>query len=234
MADHHFHRKISITQLQEDDRPREKFESRGPAALTTAELFAILIGSGSTDENAVSLMQRLMNDCEGSLAKLGRMSIKELCSYKGVGPAKAITILAACELGKRRMKEKPIDARILKDSSQIAEYFRGHIEVNSVEEAHVLLLNQRLELIATKLISRGGITGTVVDIRLVLKEALLSGATAMILCHNHPSGSRGPSSQDNSLTKRLKEAGEKIDIHLIDHIIVTDHNHFSYHDEGCL
>ncbi len=226
--------KLSITDLSLEDRPREKFEALGASSLSTAELLAILIGSGSQDENAVQLMQRVMNDCKGSLACLGRKSIAELCQYKGLGPAKAITMLAACELGNRRALENAQAKKVFTSANDIYNYFLPILRDKSIEESHILLLKNNLSLITSKLISRGGITGTVVDIRLILKEALLAGATHIALCHNHPSGNAKPSRQDDELTKRLKLAAKQIDITLIDHIIVTDGNFYSYSNEGCL
>lgn len=220
-----------ILSLSADDRPREKFEQKGASALSVAELLAILVGSGSPEENAVTLMQRLMTDCGGRLTTLGRMSIGELCEYKGIGPAKAISILAACELTKRRMGEVELSPQLL-SSENIAQYFRSKVLSSGVEESHVLLLSNSLRPIGSRLISRGGITGTVVDVRLILKEALVAGATHIVLCHNHPSGSLKPSRDDDHLTEKLKKAAETMDIRLIDHIIVTDASHYSYHDEG--
>ena len=224
--------KICITDLNAEDRPREKFEANGASALSKAELLAILIGSGNADENAVQLMQRLMNDCENSLATLGRMGIKELCMYKGIGLAKAITILAACELGKRRMNEVPRRKLVINSPDIIYEYFKPKLQDCSIEECHVLLLNQSLRLLSDKLVSRGGITGTVVDIRLILKDALLAGATHIVLCHNHPSGNCKPSREDDLLTTRLKKAAETMDIRLLDHLVFTDNGYFSYQNEG--
>lgn len=224
--------KINITDLNEEDRPREKFEAHGAAALSKAELLAILIGSGYAEENAVQLMQHLMSDCDNSLATLGRMGIQELCQYKGIGRAKAITILAACELGRRRKEETPLRKLVFNSPDIIYDYFRSKLCDHTVEECHVLLLNQALRLIADKLVSRGGITGTVVDIRLILKEALLGGATHLVLCHNHPSGNTKPSREDDMLTSRLKKAAETMDIRLIDHIVYTDNGYYSYQNEG--
>lgn len=199
-------RGINIMSLQEEDRPREKFEAQGGGGLTVSELFAILIGSGTADENAVQLMQRIISDCGGSLATLGRMTISDLTAYKGVGKAKAIAILAACELGKRRMRETVAPEVSYNSSKKVYAYYAtGKIGDMSVEECHLLLLNQRLCLIGSRLISRGGITGTVVDVRLVLKEAILAGATHIVLCHNHPSGNCRPSGQDDNLTRRVKK-----------------------------
>lgn len=223
----------NILSLSTEDRPREKFELKGGDALSTAELLAILTGSGSKEENAVQLMQRVMTDCRGSLSALSRMSINELCRYKGIGRAKAVTILAACELARRRTTEAELP-RKFDNANAIYQYFRPKMLNLSIEESHVLLLNQSLSFIASKLISRGGITGTVVDVRLVLKEALLAGSTQIVLCHNHPSGSLFPSRDDDNLTQKLKLAASNMDIHLIDHIIVTERGYYSYSEQGRL
>lgn len=225
---------MNITDLSLEDRPREKFEAKGPGALSTAELLAILIGSGTSEENAVALMQRVMHSCDESLKALGKMSIKDLCKFKGVGPAKAITILAACELGNRRTLEEATQREQFSSSKHIYDYFKTKVSDLAFEESHVMLLNNNLRLIGTRLISRGGITGTVVDVRLVLKEALLAAATHIALCHNHPSGSLTPSREDDALTKRLHDAAVMVQIQLIDHLIISDFGYFSYRDEGKL
>lgn len=226
--------KLNITDLDAQDRPREKFAEKGGGSLSVAELLAILIGSGNADENAVQLMQRIMNDCEGSLATFERMDIRELCKYKGMGPAKAITLLASCELGKRRMRESAVARRKFASSEDIYDFFYPRMRDLSVEESHVLLLSTGLTFLGTKLISRGGIGGTVVDVRLVLKEALLADAPNIVLCHNHPSGNLRPSREDDALTRKVKEAARTVSLNLIDHLIVTDGGFYSYADEGKL
>ena len=225
---------MNITDLSLDDRPREKFAAHGAATLSKAELLAILIGSGNTEENAVQLMQRIMNDCQGSLATLGNMGIDSLCRYKGMGPAKAISVLAACELGRRRMAEGMELRPQLTSSADIFAYMTPRLKGTPVEECHAILLNNHLRVVGCKLISRGGITGTVVDVRLVLREALLCNATHLALCHNHPSGNPQPSGEDDRLTQKLKAAAATMDLRLIDHIILTDEAYFSYQDEGRL
>lgn len=222
--------KTTINDLSATDRPREKFEEKGASALSVPELLAILIGSGNADENAVQLMQRVMADCNDSLATLERMDLKELYRYKGLGPAKAISILASCELGRRRMLETAV-ARPKFDSAQaIYDYFVPRLRSESVEESHVLLLSTGLTFLGSRLISRGGIAGTVVDVRLVLKAALLADAPNIALCHNHPSGNLRPSNEDDQLTARLKRAADTIGIRLLDHVIVTDGGYYSYQE----
>ena len=225
---------MNITDLSLDDRPREKFAAHGAATLSKAELLAILIGSGTTEENAVQLMQRIMNDCQGSLATLGNMGIDSLCRYKGMGPAKAISVLAACELGRRRMAEGMELRPQLTSSADIFAYMTPRLKGTPVEECHAILLNNHLRVVGCKLISRGGITGTVVDVRLVLREALLCNATHLALCHNHPAGNPRPSGEDDRLTQKLKAAAATMDLRLIDLIILTDEAYFSYQDEGRL
>ena len=225
---------MNITDLSLDDRPREKFAAHGAATLSKAELLAILIGSGNTKENAVQLMQRVMNDCQGSLATLGNMGIDSLCRYKGMGPAKAISVLAACELGRRRMAEGMELRPQLTSSADLFAYMTPRLKGTPVEECHAILLNNHLRVVGCKLISRGGITGTVVDVRLVLREALLCNATHLALCHNHPSGNPRPSGEDDRLTQKLKAAAATMDLRLIDHSILTDEAYFSYQDEGRL
>lgn len=226
-------RKLNITDWMPDDRPREKFAEQGPAALTSAELLAILIGSGSPQETAVGLMARILADRGGSLRGLGRMSIDELCRYNGVGPAKAITILAACELGRRRAEEPAEDRPQMTSSRQIYDVFK-RLEDNSVEEFHVMLLGQSLRMIGTTCVGRGGLTATTTDLRLILREAILAKATAIAVCHNHPSGNPRPSMADDRLTARIRKACEIMDLRFIDHIVIGDGTYYSYNDEGKL
>lgn len=223
----------TITSWALEDRPREKLMKKGPGALSTAELLAILIGSGNTEETAVELMRRLMNDCKGKLQTLSRMSIEELTAkkYKGMGPAKAVTIMAACELGRRRSIE-PSENRKMKSSDEIAAYFRPMLQDLPHEECHVMLLKNNLALIDTYLVSKGGLTASTVDVRTVVRQALLANATAIALCHNHPSGALTPSSADVMLTKQIKEACNLMQIAFIDHIIVSSEGYYSFADEG--
>ncbi len=225
--------KQNITDWDLEDRPREKFAAKGPKSLSKAELLAILIGTGNTDETAVSLMKRLMSDCGNSISTLGRMDLSELCQYKGIGMAKAVTLLAACELSDRRLEEDHTHKKI-SSSCDIYDVFLPKLGRLPHEESHVMLLNNSLAIIGTKLISRGGLTGTVVDCRVILKAALLANATHIVLCHNHPSGTLRPSRDDNNLTERLKKAAQTVDIVLLDHLIVTANGYFSYRDEGII
>ena len=187
--------KLSINHWDEQDRPREKMMRLGAAALSDAELLAILIGSGSDRQSAVDLMRTVLSDCNYNLNTLGKKTVNELCRYHGMGPAKAITILAACELGK---------------------------------------LNQSFKLIKEECISHGGITETAVDIRIIIKDALLCNTTVLAVCHNHPSGSKRPSRQDDQLTDRIRKACELMRIYFLDHVIITDGSYYSYREEGRL
>ena len=198
--------KLSINHWSEADRPREKLERLGPAALSDAELLAILIGSGSVKESAVDLMRRVLADCNNNLNTLGKKSVKELQQYHGMGPAKAITILAACELGKRRKDTEAEQRADLGSATAIYNYMHPKLQDLDVEEFHVLLLNQSYKLIKEVCISHGGITETAVDVRVIMKEAILNNATVLVACHNHPSGNLQPSSQDDNLTRSLKRA----------------------------
>lgn len=223
---------LTITQWAEDDRPREKLAAHGAAALSTAELLAILIGSGNAGETAVDLMKRVLNDCGNSIATLSRMSIDELMRYNGIGQAKAITLLAACELGKRRELEERPTRIVLGDSEAIYEHLKLMVRDLDVEEAFVVLLNQSLKHLRTIRLSHGGLTETAVDVRLIMKEALMVNATALALAHNHPSGSVRPSQQDDMITKKVAEACDTMRIHFVDHLIVTDGDYYSYRDNG--
>ena len=226
--------RLSINEWAEEDRPREKLQALGAECLSNAELLAILIGSGSTDESAVALMKRIMNDCSNNLNTLGKMSIRELTAYKGMGPAKAITILAACELGKRRQKTQVEERRRLSSPQDIYEYMHPTMQDLDVEEAWVLLLNQGFRLIKPVRLSHGGISETAVDIRLIMKEAIVNNATVIALCHNHPSNNLFPSRNDDYLTRNVKKACETMRIHFLDHVIVTDGAYYSYSEKGRL
>ena len=224
--------KLTINNWAEEDRPREKMASLGAEALSNAELLAILIGSGSTKESAVDLMKRVLADSKNNLNTLGKMSIHELCQYNGIGEAKAITILAACELGKRRQMESPEERPDLGTATRLYNYMHPIMQDLDVEEFWVVLLNQHYRLIKKVRISHGGITETAVDIRIIMKEAVLANTTILAVCHNHPSGNLKPSRQDDELTKSIKRACELMHIHFLDHVIITDGQYYSYHESG--
>jgi DNA repair protein RadC len=224
--------KLNINQWAIEDRPREKLERLGPQALSDAELLAILVGSGSAKEDAVSLMKRILGECHNNLNTLGKLTINDLCRYNGVGPAKAITILAACELGKRRQAEKPEERPELGTATRIYRYMHPLMQDLDVEEFWVLLMNQNYRLIKKVRLSHGGITETSVDIRIMMREAVLANCTILAVCHNHPSGNLKPSKCDNDLTKSIKRACELMRIHFLDHVIITDGQYYSYHELG--
>ena len=226
--------KLNINQWAEEDRPREKMMTLGAEALSNAELLAILIGSGSTKESAVDLMKNVLNDCNNNLNTLGKMSIQDLCAYTGIGPAKAITIMAACELGKRRQKESPEERPKLETATKIYNEMHPQMQDLDIEEFWVLLLNQDYRLIRKVRIARGGISETIVDIRIIMKEAVLANATILAVCHNHPSGNLTPSHADNELTRSIHRACELMRIRFMDHVIVTDGHYYSYHEQGKL
>lgn len=226
--------KLTIANWSPDDQPREKLRDKGPQALSNAELIAILVGSGYPGVSAVELMQQILKDCNNNLNTLGKMSIQELMQYKGVGEAKAITILAACELGKRRQAETPEERPDLGTATRIYNHMHPLMQDLDVEEFWVLLLNQNHRLIKKVRIAHGGISEVSVDIRIIMREAVLCNTTIVVACHNHPSGNLTPSRQDDALTQQLKKACEVMRLHFLDHIIVVDGQYFSYHEMGRL
>lgn len=224
--------KLNINQWSKDDRPREKLMKNGAKKLSNAELLAILIGSGNTNESAVDLMRRIMHHCNDKLKTLGKLSIKELTSYKGIGEAKAITILAACELGRRRQMEEFDEKPILDSAEKAYEYMRLHMQDLKREQGWVLLMNNRFQLIEGIKLSEGGMTETAIDVRQIMKAAIENEATVITLCHNHPSGNLNPSRDDDRLTSQVKAACQTMRIHMADHIIVTDRGYYSYTENG--
>lgn len=217
-----------------DDRPREKLLQKGKISLSDAELMAILIGSGTRNESAVDLCRRILASSEHNLNEIGKLSIPQLMKFKGIGQAKAITIIAALELGRRRRNEDLLERKKITSSSSVFEFIQPRIGDLPHEEFHIIYLNNSNKVINSMQLSKGGITGTLVDVRLALKMALEVGATSIILCHNHPSGNLNPSSADKQLTQKLKAAGENLDIKVLDHLIVTEKSYFSFADEGLL
>lgn len=223
-----------ITSCAEEDRPREKLMAKGVDALTNAELFAILIGSGTRKKTAVELMQEVMRDCDGKLRNLNRMTLQGLMSYDGIGEAKALSIIAAAEIGRRRAMEQSQDLVQFADSRVVQEYMKPKIQDLSHEESWALLLNNNARLIHCAHLSQGGLTETMVDVRMLLKEALLHDATCFILVHNHPSGNTRPSRPDDDLTMRVKKAAQTLNIRMLDHVVVTDADYYSYAENGKL
>jgi DNA repair protein RadC len=224
--------KLNINQWSEEDRPREKLMRHGASALTSAELLAILIGSGNREETAVDVMKRLLNDCENNLAVLSKRTLDQLTSYNGIGEAKAITIMAACELGRRREMEKVPERNVLNNSQSLYTHLWPLMRDLDVEEAYLILMNQAYKHLDTIRLSHGGITETAVDVRLIIKYALQANATIIAIAHNHPSGNTRPSRDDEQLTMRVAEACRTMRIHFCDHIIVTDGDYYSFRDNG--
>lgn len=225
---------FSIKNWNEDDRPREKLLLKGRIALSDAELVAILIGSGSRNESAVSLSQRILASVGNNLSELGKLSISDLTEFKGIGEAKAISIIAAMELGRRRRTGDALERKKITSSNSVFEYVQPLIGELPHEEFWILYLNNANKIIKSAQLSKGGITGTVVDVRLAFKEALQLGAVGIILAHNHPSGTLKPSQADINLTRKLKTAGESLDIKVLDHLIITEKAYFSFADENML
>jgi len=226
--------KLTIAHWSEDDQPREKLRDKGPQTLSNAELLAILIGSGTPGTSAVELMQEVLNDCNNNLNTLGKMTIRDLCQYKGIGEAKAITILAACELGKRRQQESPEERPKLDTATKIYNEMHPQLQDLDVEEFWVLMLNQNYRLIKKVRVSHGGITETAVDIRIIIREAVLANATILAVCHNHPSGNLSPSKADEELTRSIRRACDVMRIHFMDHVIITDGQYYSFHELGII
>ncbi len=226
--------KLNINQWAEEDRPREKMMAHGARVLTDAELLAILIGSGSQDETAVELMRRVLSACNNNLNELAKLSLEQLCRFKGIGPAKAVTVMAACELGHRRKLAEVEERLVVRTARDLYNHFHPKLADLPVEEFWVMLLNNACRVIDSRCVATGGITEVAVDVRLVLREAILGRATAIALCHNHPSGNVRPSRQDDLLTDRLRQACDLMNIRLMDHIVLTDGRFYSYADEGRL
>ncbi|MDC8005601.1 DNA repair protein RadC [Aureisphaera galaxeae] len=225
---------FSIKTWNEDDRPREKLLVKGPSALSDAELIAILIGSGNRNESAVGLSKRILAQAGNSLKELGKKSIPDLLGFHGIGEAKAITILAAMELGRRRQAENVLERRRITSSQAAFEFLRPMLSDLPHEEFWAVYLNNSNKVLQTHQLSKGGITGTVVDIRLTMKTALQLGAIGIILAHNHPSGTLRPSEADKQLTQKFVFAGNSLDIKILDHLIITEKTYFSFADEQLL
>jgi DNA repair protein RadC len=223
-----------ISSWSEDDKPREELMLKGKSALSDAELIAILIGSGSRNETAVDLSKRILATVTHNLNALGKQSLSQLMQFKGIGEAKAIAIIAALELGRRRRAEEAVELVKITSSKIIFELMQPIIGELAHEEFWVIYLNNSNKVISKIQLSKGGITGTVVDVRLVFKAALEMSATSLVLCHNHPSGSLKPSEADKQITQKLKRAGESLEISILDHIIVTETSYFSFVDQGIL
>jgi len=225
---------FSIKNWSQDDQPREKLRDKGKATLSDAELVAILIGSGNREESAVALCKRILANVDNNLSELGKLSIKQLMEFKGIGEAKAITIVAALELGRRRRGEEALEKKKITSSVSVFELMQPIIGELPHEEFWIIYMNNSNKVLQKNQLSKGGITGTLVDIRLALKNALEVGATGIILAHNHPSGTLKPSVADKQLTVKLSIASKSLDIKVLDHLIVTEKAYFSFADEGVL
>lgn len=225
---------FSIKYWSETDQPREKLLIKGKDALSNSELVAILIGSGNREESAVALCQRILASTDNNLNVLGKLSVADLMQFKGIGEAKAISIVAALELGRRRRVEDALVLDKIDSSKSVFELMQPIIGELPHEEFWILYLNNSNKVLHKSQLSKGGITGTLVDTRLVLKEALQIGAVALILAHNHPSGTLQPSQADKLITTKLKTAAESLDIKVLDHLIITETHYFSFADEALL
>jgi DNA repair protein RadC len=223
----------NIKQWSADDRPREKFFNKGASSISHSELIAILIGSGTTKKSAIQVAKDLLKSADNSLNILSRKSIEELIKQPGIGPAKAVLISAAFELGRRR-EATETEKEIIRSSTDIAKHFQALLKDRLSEAFLVCYLNRANRLIRTEIISEGGMTGTVADPRIILKKALDLRAVNMVLCHNHPSGNLTPSKADEEITHKLKNAAALLDIQVLDHIIVSQQGYFSFADEGLM
>jgi DNA repair protein RadC len=225
---------LTIKSWALDDRPREKLLSKGKNALSDAELVAILIGSGNKNESAVDLSKRILQSVNGSINELSKLSVEKLCEFNGIGEAKAITIITALELAKRKQLEASLIKPKINSSKSVFNLMQPIIGDLPHEEFWVLYVNNSNTVLAKSQISKGGLTATVVDVRLILKKAIELASVGLVVCHNHPSGKLTPSEADKQLTQKLKNASATLDIKLLDHLIITEKDYFSFADEGIL
>lgn len=226
--------RMPIRLWADDDRPREKLIKKGKSSLSDAELLAILLGSGSRDESVVELAKRILLSAGNNLNKLGKLGLNDLCQFKGMGPVKAITLMAALEMGRRRKESDTPERKTILNSRDAFEYIEPVMTDLPHEEFWIIFTNRTNGIVGKKQVSAGGIVGTVADVRLVFKYALDAFATGIIVCHNHPSGSLKPSDTDIRLTRQMADAGRVMEISLLDHLIVADRKYFSFKDEGML
>ncbi|HWK08293.1 MAG TPA: DNA repair protein RadC [Puia sp.] len=226
--------KHSIKDWAKDDKPREKLLSKTPGALSDSELLAILIGSGTREHSAIDLAKQVLKLGKDNLLELGKLTVPQLTRIKGIGQAKAITIAAALELGRRRQIALSLERPLVKNSREVAAYLQAILRDLRHEVFGVIYLNSAGKILLDEIVSQGGLTSTVADPRLIFKKALIEEATSLILYHNHPSGSLRPSKPDKELTTKMKEAAQYLDIKLMDHIIVSEEGYFSFADQGLL
>jgi DNA repair protein RadC len=225
---------LTIKSWAEEDRPREKLILKGKSALSDAELIAILIGSGNLEMSAVELSRYVLNNTNNDLGELAKLSVNELKKFKGIGEAKALSIISALELGRRRKESEPLKKDKITSSKDIYELMKPHLMDLPHEEFWVVLLNRAHFVLKKAVVSTGGVSGTVADPKLIFKTALENLASAIILVHNHPSGNTKPSDSDIVLTRKMKEAGKLLEIPVLDHLIFTDSDYYSFADEGRL
>ncbi|HSO86133.1 MAG TPA: DNA repair protein RadC [Draconibacterium sp.] len=228
------YKKLVIKEWAVEDRPREKLSKNGPRSLSDAELIAILIGSGNLNETAVELSRRILASVDNNINELGRKSIENLKSFKGIGEAKAITIVAALELGKRRKESDVFNKNKINGSKDAADYFQPLLGDLNHEEFWIMFLDRGNKIQDSFRISQGGISGTVIDVRIILKAALEKGASSIILCHNHPSGTLQASDADLKITRKIIDAAKIMDISVLDHVIIGNDKYYSFADEGML
>ncbi|MCK4465255.1 MAG: DNA repair protein RadC [Bacteroidales bacterium] len=228
------YKNLTIKDWALEDRPREKLLSKGLSSLTDAELIAILIGSGIKNESAVELAKKILKAVKNNLNELGKLSVEDLMTSKGIGEARAITIIAALELGRRRKRADIMEKKKISGSKDVFEFFQPVLADLPYEEFWILLLNRSNKIIEKFKISQGGISGTVIDVRMILKNAIEKLASSIILCHNHPSGNLQPSEADKKITTKLKDAARIMDMQVLDHLIITDSSFYSFADEGIL
>lgn len=225
---------MSIRMWAEDDRPREKMLSKGKNALSDAELLAILVGTGSGESSAVDLGRELLNLCDGDLYELGKLRLPQLCAVKGIGPSKAVKLLAALELGRRRKEVRGAKRKKIISSSDTYNLMKGYYSDLTHEEFYIVLLNQANEVIGVRQVSIGGMAGTYVDPKVIFKMGLDMGAAGIVLTHNHPSGQCLPSLSDHELTRKIRQFGLLIEMPVLDHLIISDNGYFSFSDNGVL
>ena len=228
------YKKLSIKEWAVEDRPREKLLLKGNRSLSDAELLAILIGSGTTKESAVELSRRILASVDNDLNELGKKQVNDLMKFHGIGEARAVNIISALERGRRRKEQSPAERTVILNSAGSAGYFRPLLEDLQHEEFWVLMLNRSNTVIDKFMVSQGGLAGTVIDIRIILKTAIEKLASSMILCHNHPSGNIKPSDADKTITRKIKEAATLMEISVLDHLIIGRDRYFSFSDEGLL
>jgi len=225
---------LSIKSLAEDDRPREKFLLKGKSTVSDSELLAIIMGSGNREESAVELARRILNSVENNWHRLSHLSIKDLTKFKGVGEAKAISIATALEIGNRKSQQEVLERQQISSSKDAFEILQPHLSDLQTEEFWAIFLNHQNKILYKTCLFRGGIASSVADVRVIFKTALEHFSTQIIVAHNHPAGSLKPSKEDISITQKIKEAGKLLDIELLDHLILTQNNFFSFKDEGLL